>query len=364
MAFQPIIIANGLSQVAVSVAAIVLALKLGKEKKSLLKKPFYLLSAAFLIVALINILWSFGIIAVSEADNMIIGPIFNLVFLGVWFYTGIVLSGHRHIYYLIPLFIMSINAFLLFKNLAVVSDVITGLALMGVFFHLGFVDNNIMKKMSFAGMAYGLLLAAISVISHVTGLTHTNSFWFIPNIAVIYIFYLLWQDSSIHPSLQVSQKHHIPVIAEIFKLGLFIMSISLFVMLGTLGVHELGHSLAAKSFGCSHSTVFSIGKAVTHVVCDSASGSTFIALAGLILTVAISIIIYSMGNGFAKRVAYMIFGFSILIAVDDLAVLNTPYSAITALIVVSSIFIGYSIVRIARNYESEYRDYEASLHSS
>jgi hypothetical protein len=259
---------------------------------------------------------------------------------------------------------MSINAFLLFNNLAVVSDVITGLVLMGVFFHLGFVDNDIIKKMSFAGMAYGLLLAVTSVISYAAGIAHTNSFWFIPNIAVLYLLYLFWQDSSIRASAQEITKHHIPVIAEVFKLGFFILSISIFIMLGTLGVHELGHSLAAKSFGCSHTTSFGIGQAVTHITCESASGSTFITLAGFLLTVIISLLIYFMGNDFAKRIAHMMFGFSMLIALDDFTVLSTPYSAVTALIVVSSIFIGYGIVRIVKNYELEYSDYEASAHAS
>lgn len=364
MAFEPVIITNGLSQVAVSVASLLLALRLGKEKKSMLKKPFFLLSGAFLVVALINISWSFGAISISEADNMVIGPIFNLIFLGVWFYAGAVISGHRHIYYIIPIFIMSINAFLLFNNLAVISDVITGLVLVGVFFHLGFVDNDIVKKMSFAGMAYGLLLAVTSVISYAAGIVHTNSFWFIPNIAVLYLIYLFWQDSNVHARIHTARKHHIPVIAEVFKIGFFILSISIFIMLGTLGVHELGHSLAAKSLGCSHATSFGIGKAVTHIKCESASGSTFIALAGFILTILISLLIYFMGNDFAKRIAHMMFGFSILIAVDDFTVLSMPYSAITALVIISSIFIGYSIVRIVNNYELEYSNYEASAHAS
>ena len=361
MVFEPVVIVNGLSQLSAAAVSLFLALKLRKEKECLLQKPFYLLSAAFFAISLLNMLWFFGLVNVSEWDNLFIGPIFNLAFLAVWFYTGLLISGNRHIYYFIPLFIMSINALLLFKNLAVVCDVITGLVLIGIFFHLGFANHHFIKKMSYVGMGYGFLIPAVAVFSHIKEIPYLNSFWFIPTAAVFYLLFLMWKQGHVCISMHEPEKHHIPVIVEVFRLGSFVVGLSILLMLGTLGVHELGHSITAHIFGCSHETSFGIGRAVTHVVCDSALGSTLIILAGFILTVKISFLMYFMGNNFAKRISYLLLGFSIITAFDDFSVLGVPYSAIIVLVFASAMLVGYGLVLVVNNYELEYKNYEESI---
>jgi hypothetical protein len=364
MAFEPVIIVNGISQLAASTVSLLLALKLRKEKGCLLQKPFYLLSIALFVIALLNTLWFFGIIDISAVDNLLVGPFFHLTLLAVWFYIGLFISGHHHTYYLIPLFIMSVNVLLIMNNLAFFCDIITGLVLIGVFFYVGFIDHHFIKKISYLGMAYGLSIPAMSAISHFTGTQYLHSFWFIPNAILLYILFIKMRQGHFCMMPYKPAKHHIPVVVEVFKFGFFVIALSVFLMLGTLGVHELGHSITAQVFGCSHQTSFGIGHAVTHVVCESSAGSILIILGGFILTLVVSLLMYFMGNDFAKRMSFLMLAFSILISVDDFTVLRIPYSVIIAGVFTAALLIGYGIMLIVKNYELEYERYEASLCTS
>jgi len=154
------------------------------------------------------------------------------------------------------------------------------------------------------------------------------------------------------------EKKPLPIILEIFKFSLFIIGFVILLMLGTLGVHELGHSIAAKAFGCTHETTFGIGRAMTHVVCDNPVNSTLITLSGLFLTLVISIIMYFTGNDFTRRAAFLLFAFSILTAFDDFGALGMPYYFAVLSVFVAAFLTGYGIMLIVRDY---HKDYETAL---
>lgn len=364
MVYEPVMILNGLSQSVVAIVSLLLAIQLKKEKKYRMKQPFYFLTGAFLVAAMLNFAWFFGLIKISSWDSMIIGPLFNLIILGVWFYTGMLISGHRHLYYLIPLIMMSANAFILFSEMYFLCDIITGLVLISVFFHLGFIDHHLVKRMSYIGLVYGIVLSSVSIFAYLNGTQYTNTFWFIPNIIAIYLIYMINQKSQLQSHLHTEKKHHVPVIVEVGKLGLFVIGLSIFLMLGTLGVHELGHSVFAKAFGCSHDTVFYIGHAITHVTCDNDAGAIPITLGGIILTLIIALLIYITGNAFARDISYLITGFSIITAVDDFTVLGIPHSVIFMGVIIAAIVIVHGLVKIVKSYEIEYELHEASAYDS
>jgi hypothetical protein len=364
MSFEPVVFVNGVSQAAVAVISLLLALKLRKGKNCILQKPFYLLAMALTVMALLNITWARGLIHISALDNLLVLPFFHLAILAVWFYIGLFISGHEHIYYLIPLFIMSINGFLLVSNLAVLSDVITGLVLLGIFFYIGFIDHHFIKKVSYTGMVYGATIVGAALLAQFTGIQHIESFWFVPNAVLFYMLFIMLMEGHVCASALKPAKHHLPITMEIFKLGFFVIGLSIFLMLGTLGVHELGHSLGAKVMSCAYTTSFGVGHAVTHVACESGSGLLFITLSGLIMTLLISLLMYFMGHDFAKRLALMILGFSLLISVDDFTSIGLPKSIFVALVFVSAILLGYGLMLIVKNYEKEYATYEAGVCAS
>ncbi|HII71549.1 TPA: hypothetical protein HA265_02230, partial [Candidatus Woesearchaeota archaeon] len=266
--YESALVMNGLSQFAASFTSLLLALKLQKERTCGLYHPFFLLSASFFGLAVLNMLWFIGAISLSPWDHMIVGPLFNIVFLAILFYTVLFISGHRHLYLLLPLFLIGISTFLVFSGLAGISDIITGVALVGMFFYIGFIDHHLLKMLSLVGMVYGFLLVCVSVSTYLLGIPYLFSWWFIPTLAVFYLLFMMHQKG--HVCSAPEEHGHVPVIVEVMKFGVFVIALSIFLILGTLGVHELGHSLAANAFGCEHKTSFGVGFAVTSVSCDSA----------------------------------------------------------------------------------------------
>jgi hypothetical protein len=147
----------------------------------------------------------------------------------------------------------------------------------------------------------------------------------------------------------------------VFKFGFFVITLSSFLMLGTLGVHELGHSLAAQLFGCAHQTDFGMGFAVTHVECASNAGFVWIALAGFLLTALIALVIHLTGHAFSKRISWLLLGFAILIAVDDFETLHMTNSGLVLMVLLASGVIVYSIVKVVKAYELEYARHESRI---
>jgi hypothetical protein len=359
MHIEPVLLVNGISKVVAAAASMFLAARLGKEKRCMLSSPFYFLASALLVVSLLDFLWSFGLVDISGIDNALVSPAFNMILMAVWFYTALIVSGHRNIYYFIPLVIMSINVLLLFSNMALMCDIITGLALLCVFFYVGFVDHHLVKKIGYAGMAYGLLMIAVSYASHMLGIGHVFAPWFATDLALIAVLWLMSEKGHVCASSEKHARHHIPLVVEVFRFSIFIIGLVVFLMLGTLGVHELGHSMTANAFDCSHETSFGVGFAVTHILCDSSSGSVMIALGGFSLTILISLLMYFMGNDFARRLSFMMLAFSMLIAVDDFTGLGLPYSIVFIIVFAAAMLIGYGISLIVSEYDTEYLSHEA-----
>jgi hypothetical protein len=349
-----ILAANGLTGIASAVACFMLAAKFRKEQQCVLQKPVFIISCTMFITGLLFLAGAFGALSFSSVDSGFVFPVLNLVILAAWFYFGIFVSGHSHIFYLLPVLIMSANVLLIINRLALFSEVLTGLVIVGVFFHVGLVDHRLKKHISYTGMAYGIALLAASIAAYLLKSDYLSAFWFVPNIASLALVAVMLKTS--HPCYLYlkPEPHHLPVVVEVFRFGFFVISLSAFLMLGILGVHELGHSLAAASLGCEHSTMFGIGKAVTRVSCPGDSGSTLLTLAGLIMTLIVSALMYLFGNDFSRRISCLLAAFSFVISLDDLTVLGLPQSGFIALVFASALLACYGILLIVQNYEVEY----------
>jgi len=355
------LILNGLSGLAVAAMSLMLALKLKKEKGCVIRGQFYFLTFTFLLLSLLNILWFFSRVDISEWDRMFIAPLFNLVFVAVWFYTGLAVSGHRRIYYIVPLFMMSINVALILNGLSIFSDILSGFMIAGIFFYIGVLHKHVARSVGWTGIAYGLLVSSASISAYFLGTGYMHLFMVVPNIALFSLLLMIFRRGHTCALSGGCERSHTPMIVEVMKFGFFIVVFTIFLMLGTLGTHELGHSLAAKTFGCTHETVFGIGRAVTHVSCDDGDGRTVITLGGLILTVFVSLSLFLAGNDFARKMSLLLLALSVLVSIDDFSALGLPDSMIVSAVFVSMFLISYGLFLIVNQYGLEYDTYEASI---
>ncbi len=351
---QPIIFINGLSQFCAALIALLLALKIHDKEKQL-RNPFYILAGIFTGIAVLNFLWSFNLIPMSLWDHLIVGPVFNIAFLGVWSFVSLRLSGHRHLYFLIPAFMVG-GVILISVGLAPLSDVLAGAALVCSFFFAGFINNHLLRWFSFTGIIYGLVLLMTGIATHLTKTAYLNSLWFIPTVAAGILLYSIYKKGHLLRFHDCGHKD-LPAIFEVLKFGMFINALFLFLAIGTLGVHEFGHSIAASLFSCAHSTSFGSGFAVTSISCPGNEGVIFIALAGFLLTAIFSALIYVTGSEYARKIGIVTGALSLFISIDDFKSIGMPESGMFLVVFISSALIVFGIASIIRSYEKEYSNH-------
>lgn len=357
---ESMLLLNAVSDLGVATLSFIIWHKLSKDSHKQLSRAFGVLGIIFLLLCCLNAFWSSGFIEQTEWDTLFVLPILNLAMLSVWFYVCLSVSKHNNIHYLIAFIIMGSNALLLSKNQALVSDALVAFTLLSLFFHVGIVSKSFARRISLVGIAYSVIFIAAALVSSLPGYGYVAAPWFIPNVILVLLLYNIYRRSDeLHMHEQVRMKKD-NFILEIVRLGLYVCGLSILLMLGILGVHELGHSLSAEFFGCSHETTYDFGNAKTHVQCEDSSASTILLLSGLVLTLLLSALMYIVGNDFARRVSSLMFAFSLIAASEDLSSLGVPDSSFIILILISSFLVIYGIVLIVRGYEQEYAHLEMS----
>jgi hypothetical protein len=355
MPFEPMLFANASSQLAAAVATLLLALKLKKEKRCSLQNPFYILSVLLLALSLVNFLWSFGIISITSADNSYTIPIFNLSVIAVWLYTAIRMLGYKQIYYAYPLIITIASAVLILYRQAFASDLLLGFAVIAVFMSILLRKQSLGLREGLEGIAFGLSFMLASAAAFFYKLDYARTFWAIPYAAFFLVMLFALHEKKLCSYCREHQRHPVPLIVRVLKFGFFVVGLSVLLMLGILGVHELGHSIVANLYGCEHETTFGIGYAKTHVQCESDSGTVLIKLGGLSLTLLVSLSFLFMGNDFARKISSLLFAFSMLISAEDVTSLDLPYSIVMILFFVAATLTAYGMYLLVTDYELESR---------
>jgi hypothetical protein len=109
----------------------------------------------------------------------------------------------------------------------------------------------------------------------------------------------------------------------VVKLIFFISAISIFITVGTVGIHELGHSIIAAAYKCTPSTMYSLGQMpFTDIQCVEKINLNFIKLEGLISTTIISIIFFFTLKGKVRYLSLTIFSLGLIVANLDLVSLS------------------------------------------
>jgi hypothetical protein len=138
----------------------------------------------------------------------------------------------------------------------------------------------------------------------------------------------------------------------IIRFVIFITSISIFVTVGTVAIHELGHSIAAQKMGCPYNTImFQPGHLPnTEVSCFENANITYLLLAGLITTTIFSILIFIAASGIIRYLAAVIFSIGLITATIDLQALSVDSSVIIIMSLISYIVLALSTIKIVMIY--------------
>ena len=312
----------------------------------------------YLIFSFLLMSWLFGLLNPIEEDFLIMTFALTSASSVLLLYLVYKITSNRNLIYLFILYlvtvfsiILSLSSFFLFSMLA------SYLLMVIVFLDVIFYSNYHLKRAGVFGLVY-VLFCTLFLALDFFNFDYVSLPWFIPGIFMFLVLYFIFKDvkelkilKDIKPK---SRKNFILGSAEVYiKFMIFIVSISSFIFISTISVHELGHVMVAKFYECEHTkaVIYGImGAAHTEIQCSSYYNNTLLTLSGLFSTLAISLIFFLTGGGFTKRLSFLILGFSLLIMYGDLRDLHMSSNIIVAVIFLSLIIVTLSVLYISRHY--------------
>jgi hypothetical protein len=325
-----------------------------KKHTSIIGNLIGISGIVFFFYSLINIIWSFGTINPYKSDFIFIGGVFNVAIASLVLVIIYNLVRDKNLLYLLFLFLFNVfampsNINMFFSILSFVSFSIIAIASFDLF-------RLSKKPMSQAGM-FSLLFSLSSILILIIFKNNLSAItWFIPNILLFIVFFLLVEDIEKWGSKQKMPKKQRREVSYPFlfaKFVVFISLITMFAILSTVVLHEVGHALAGQYYGCERNkaVIYDISDLPhTEMLCRGYHNETIITLSGIFLPIIIALIFLLTGTAFTKNLSYMIFGFSMVIPSLDLKSIGFSDSRIFIIIISGFAVILYSVVKTSVDY--------------
>lgn len=348
---------NGLTGLAVSLAAFYVCYSLSK-KEDIAGKIGAILGVNgifYLLISFLNIFWFSGMLEPNNKDFIVVSAVLTVVSSILILYMAYKITGNRNLVYLLILFITTIFAINFSIKAFFIATLGVSYVLMSiVFMHLFFFSNYYLKRAGLAGMVHVFFSVILLALALFGKEAHTLP-WFLPNVLMFFVFLLIYQDIinlGVIKREGPAKDEKLGIFSYILTLGkfiVFICSISVFILVSSVAVHELGHALVAQYYGCEQfkAVIYDIVEPHTEIKCKAYYNNFLLTLAGLGATSIIALVFLLTGTQFTIGISYLLFGFGLLIVYGDLVDIGTSKNIIALILLSSVIVIGISIVKIA-----------------
>lgn len=354
---------NGLSYLAVSLIAFCIYYLFCK-KEEVARKVGSIIGVNgifYLLMASLNFLWVFGLLEANNEDFILINSGFTVVSSILLLYAVYKITGNRNLVYLLVLFMTSVFAI----NFSIKAFFITTLAIsylltIIVFLNLIFFYNFYLRWAGYVGLFYAAASILLLVLIFV-GEEAYKLFWFLPTALIFFIFLFIYLDVTnlgIINKIEYKQKKKplILVYSAVFsKFLIFMASISAFILVSAIAIHELGHALVAQYYGCEQfkAIIYDIIAPHTEIRCDSYYNSIVLTLAGIAATSVIGLVFVLTGGQFTTGISYLLFGIGFLISYGDLTDLGISKNIITVLLLLALVMVILAVVEMSVYYLKE-----------
>lgn len=345
---------NGTTQLIIAIFGIVILYTSLKKKRCRIASFVGAIGIFYLIFSLLNLSWFSGILEASFNDFIIINSLFISIISVLFLFVAYKLTNNKNLMYLLVIFLITLVAlYSIFYNFLLI-NFISLLFLLILFLDLEFFSHRYLRIVGIAGIFYCIISLSFLVFIY---LGNKLELTFMPDILMVYVFYNLMQHTK---SCERRIRHILkktPLPLQVIKFFLFIAALTLFMMFGTLAIHEIGHALTAKFYGCSYSAVvYQSGYfPYTDVGCSNKPNNWVILIGGMGLTSALALIFFLTGDEFIKYTSYLIFALGIIIASKDFIELGLSQNIIFVLYVIAIILIILSISKIVIFYIREFK---------
>jgi len=133
---------------------------------------------------------------------------------------------------------------------------------------------------------------------------------------------------------------------HLLKNFVFVILLSVFILISTIGIHEFGHVIAANHYGCEYRTIlFEEGTSpYTEIFCPDGKFNKMIILAGPLLPILLASLLIIVGGKFVREMALMILGFNFILTYRDFTDLGFPESIKIGVIILGTILFMTGII--------------------
>ncbi len=300
---------------------------------------------------ILSFLWLFDFLSYSPKD-------FNFIYSFVVFVQTLILfkvaysfKKEKSVLYLLVFYLISLAAILLsFPSLS--------LLILAISFFLTLILSFSFISSSEKSKNDGYVLALYSCISLIfeflllLDIGEAFLFSLISNfIFLIFIAYFL-KDVEKYP-LKSSIKIHIterPYLLVFMRYFIFIVVLVNFVLISTIGIHELSHVLVSRAYGCESRTIlYEEGRyPYSEIVCDDLSGKFFITFAGSLIPILVGLLLFFLGGSFIRPVSFLIIGFNLVASFRDFKEIGFTDNIIFATLIFGGIFLFMGLVFVSR----------------
>jgi hypothetical protein len=357
MGFSLIYFLNGLSTLGVAVICLY-TLFIWSQKKSVCKlgRIIGINGILYLIPTLLYLAWSFTLLSPQSSDFVLIEGAFNIAKATLLLVIVYKLVNNKNLLYFLFLFLLSavaipytISAFFLF-----ISAISYSLILI-VSMDLIFFSNYYLKKAGYMMLFYSII-SILFLFIVMLGKEPSLMVWFIPNTVMLFVFLMFFKDVSQCGLVSVRKKpkpRRFELAFLFAKFLIFTTSMTAFILLSTISVHELGHALTAQYYGCERSKAViydMVNKPYTEMICNGYYNDTIITLGGIILTSAVGLIFFLTGGEFTTILSYLIFGFSFLISFGDILDLGLSLNIVAIMVFFAFLLIVTGVIKLSFHY--------------
>lgn len=309
--------------------------------------PLVLIGISQLVYSIILLLWSLDNFSFNIKDYVVIFS--SIISIETIALTFIIYNFSKNKKVLYPLFSYLLIIPLIYSASSNIHLVIPVSFFIIIISFILFSDLH--KKVNQALLLY----ASISLIGYFLSILKNS---LIPTLNLVSIFFFLLFIHLLMKALRSKSEFKIikkfkeksPLISFL-KHFIFVIILTNFIFIGTIGTHEIGHVASSKYLGCKDARiVLSLNNMPhTETTCSDESIKTPLILGGILPPLIISFLLLFSGGKFIKEISLQIISFNLIISYKDLILLGFSDAIATSMMILGIAICILSIGLLAKS---------------
>jgi len=310
-----------------------------------------IIGLVYFVFSALSFFWLAGFLEYSELDFQIIYSILILIQTLVFVYIVYLFSLDKTVFFYLFLYLFGFLSLIFasfnFFNLLFIESFLLTLLL---FIYLS-NRKDVYRKIGYIGISY----AVISLVFQLFLLFEKGSsyvFSFFSNFIFLILIVNFVADLRKYPLIHLEYfgSKDKPFFVVLLKYFIFMIVLTNFVFIGTIGVHELGHFGVSYMYNCEHrEIIFNEDFAHTNVLCKDLPNNMLVLLGGVLTPLVLAILMFLLGGSFIRSISPIVFGFGLILSNRDFRELGFSDNLLTLAVFLGFLSLFVGIIMLAKS---------------